>query len=168
MTSYARRASTKTTPQSQPIPGTAQVQNSAGGYVFEASIWDRLDRLLILGAVGNTFYATERKSALDGLDAIKQCLKADGVRAVSRIVEVSDKGLAPKNDAAIFALAVALKLGDEATRRLAAEAVPSVCRIGTHIFQLAETVKQLGGWGRATTRLCAAPQPGHRHEVRTS
>ena len=152
MTSYARHASTKTTPQSQPIPGTAQVQNSAGGYVFEASIWDRLDRLLILGAVGNTFYATEQKSVLDGLDAIKQCLKADGARTVFRITEVSDKGLAPKNDPAIFALAVALKLGDEATRRLAAEAVPSVCRIGTHIFQLAETVKQLGGWGRATTR----------------
>ena len=39
-------------------------------------------------------------------DAIVRCIKADGVRAVNRIVEISDAGRAPKNDPAIFALAL--------------------------------------------------------------
>src|SRR5439155_7428096 len=65
---------------------------------------------------------------------------------------VSDSGRAPKNEPAIMALAMCLKLGDAATRAAAREAVPKVCRIGTHIFALAEIVNVLGGWGRGTRR----------------
>ena len=35
-----------------------------------------------------------------------RCIKADGIRAVNRIVEINDSGRAPKNDPAIFALAL--------------------------------------------------------------
>src|SRR5688572_13557122 len=38
------------TPQNQPLPGTSQVKNSAGGYVWEVSQWERLKRFLILGS----------------------------------------------------------------------------------------------------------------------
>ena len=50
---------------------------------------------------------------------------------------------------------MAIKLGDEKTRRLAAQSVPRVCRIGTHVFQLAEAVQAFGGWGRMTARAFA-------------
>ncbi len=40
----------KTTPQTEPIPGKAQVKNSAGGYSFAVDDWTRLDRFLILGS----------------------------------------------------------------------------------------------------------------------
>jgi 60 kDa SS-A/Ro ribonucleoprotein len=75
---------------------------------------------------------------------------------VRRIVEVSDAGKAPKNDPAILALAAAMKKGDDATRKLAHEAVPKVCRIGTHLFHLAEAVEAFGGWGRGTRRAFAS------------
>ena len=46
---------TKVTPQSEPIPGSKQVPNSAGGHSFEVDIWTRLNRFLILGTEGGTY-----------------------------------------------------------------------------------------------------------------
>ncbi len=138
------------TPQNQPIPGTAQVQNSAGGFSWKVDDWTRLDRFLILGSEGNTYYATEQKMTRENAECVLRCIQADGVRTVERIVAISKAGRAPKNDPAIFALAIALKLGDLDTRRAARAAVPQVCRIGTHLFSLAEGVKAFGGWGRIT------------------
>jgi len=46
------------TPQSAPIPGTSQVPNSAGGFAFGVDDWTRLDRFLILGAEGGSYYAS--------------------------------------------------------------------------------------------------------------
>lgn len=141
-------------PQSAPLPG--QVANSAGGYAYPVDDWTRLDRFLILGAEGGTFYVAEKTLAIENANAVLACLKADGARVVRRIVEVSEGGLAPKNDPAIFALALAMKKGDDATRKAAQEAVPRACRIGTHLFSLAEAVNALGGWGRGTKRAFAS------------
>lgn len=137
------------TPQSQPIPGRAMVENAAGGYVFEVDDWQRLRRFLILGCAGGTYYEGERKLTLEAAEVVKRCVAADGLRAVDLIVEVSDQGHAVKNEAAIFALAVASKFGDDGTRARALRSVPKVCRIGTHLFQFAEARQALGaGWGR--------------------
>ncbi len=146
--------STQMTPQSAQIPNSAvpQVKNSAGGFVWAVDDWTRLDRFLILGSEGGSYYASERALTVEGGEAVLRCIRADGLRTVARIAELSSSGRAPKNDPAIFALAMALKLGDDQTRRLAAEAVPVVCRIGTHLFSLAAAVKAFGGWGRGTQR----------------
>jgi 60 kDa SS-A/Ro ribonucleoprotein len=45
-----------------------------------------------------------------------------------------------------------MKLGDDKTRAAAQAAISKVCRIGTHLFHLAEAVNSLGGWGRGTKR----------------
>lgn len=147
---YAKHVSTKVTPQSEPIPGTSQVENSAGGYTWAVDDWTRLDRFLVLGAEGGSYYASEHKLVRENASAVERLLKVDGPRVVARIAEISEAGRAPKNDPAIFALALALKTGDATTKAAAKTAVPKVCRIGTHIFQLAEAVKSLGGWGRGT------------------
>ena len=103
---YAKIFNRRVTPQSQPIPGSNQVRNSGGGYSWQVDDWTRLDRFLILGAEGGTYYIAERDLVKQNHDAIVRCIKADGVRAVNRIVEISDSGRAPKNDPAIFALAL--------------------------------------------------------------
>jgi 60 kDa SS-A/Ro ribonucleoprotein len=146
---------TKQTPQSAPIPATSQVANGAGGFAFAVDEWARLDRFLILGAEGGSYYASERKLTRDNVQAVLTCLKLDGRRVVSRIVEISAEGRAPKNDPALFALALAAKLGDVDTRRAAFAALPRVARTGTHLFHFAEHVKALGGWGRGTMRAFA-------------
>ena len=109
---YAKLFNRRVTPQSQPIPGSTQVHNSGGGYSWQVDDWTRLDRFLILGAEGGTYYITERDLVKQNHDAILRCIKADGVRAVNRIVEISDAGRAPKNDPAIFALALVVTHGD--------------------------------------------------------
>jgi len=143
------------TPQSAPIVGTSQIPNSAGGFAFAVDDWARLDRFLILGAEGGSYYATERTLTRENAQAVLRCLQLDGRRVVNRIVTISDAGRAPKNDPALFALALAAKLGDVETRRAAFAALPRVARIGTHVFHFAEYVKALGGWGRGTMRAFA-------------
>ena len=138
------------TPQSEPLPG--QVANSAGGYSFGVDDWSRLQRFLVLGSEGGSYYATEKKLTADNCAAVKRCIAADGVRVVQAVVDVSDAGRAPKNDPAILALALCLKTGDAATRKAASAAVPKVCRIGTHLMHLAAFVNDIGGWGRGTKR----------------
>ncbi|MDP3766569.1 MAG: TROVE domain-containing protein [Dehalococcoidia bacterium] len=149
-TPYAQHVNTKQTPQSEPIPGSQQVPNSAGGFAFAVDDWTRLDRFLVLGSEGGSYYASERKLTRENAACVERCLKADGARTVARIVEVSDKGRAPKNDPAILALAMCAKLGDDATRKVARAALPKVCRIGTHLLHFAEYVQTFGGWGRGT------------------
>ena len=66
------------------------------------------------------------------------------------IVEVSQSGRAPKNDPAIFALAMC------STHREALDALPLVCRIGTHLFQFLDAVESCRGGGRGLRRAVAA------------
>ncbi len=119
---YASHVSTKQTPQTSPIPGTTQVENSAGGFTWEVSDWTRLDRFICLGAEGNTFYTTERELTIENAACVERCAKLDGVRTVNRIVEISVAGRAPKNDPALVAMAIVAKVGSGETKQ-AADAV---------------------------------------------
>ena len=140
--------SKKETPQSQAIPGSAQIANSAGGYSFAVDDWTRLARFLVLGAEGGSYYATERALTLENAEAVKRCIAADGMRVVRDIVAVSAAGRAPKNDPALFALAMCAAYGNDDARREALAALPTVARIGTHLFHFAQYVDGMRGWGR--------------------
>jgi 60 kDa SS-A/Ro ribonucleoprotein len=140
------------TPQSQPIPGSNQVANSAGGYAWAVDDWMQLDRFLVLGSEGGTFYIQPQKLTRENAEAVLRCLQADGRRVVSRVVEISENGRAPRNDPALFVLAMAAGLGDEATRQAAIAALPRVARTGTHLFHFMEFVEGFRGWGRALRR----------------
>jgi 60 kDa SS-A/Ro ribonucleoprotein len=145
---YAKIFNRRATPQSQPIPGSTQVRNSAGGFAWAVDDWTRFDRFLILGAEGGTYYIGERELVKQNHDALVRCIKADGIRAVNRIVEISDAGCAPKNDPAIFALALVATHGNATAKAHAFANLNKVCRIGTHLFHFAEYVNAMRGWGR--------------------
>ncbi len=157
MTSYLSifsRWTSGATPQSQPIARTQP--NSAGGHAYALDDWARLDRFLILGSEGGSYYAGERTLTRDNAQAVLRAIAADGVRAVSRIVAISESGRAPKNDPALFALALAASSQDLQTRRAALAALPRVARTGTHLFQFAELVQGSRGWGRTLRRAVGA------------
>ena len=148
---YHKHYSTRKTSQKKPIPGkeSRMEEMASGGFGFTMDDWTLLDLFLVLGAEGGSYYITESDMTVQNAEATIRCIQADGVRAVNRIVEISDEGRAPKNDSAIFALALALKFGDADTKRAAYQAVPKVCRIGTHLFSLADARKAFNsGWGR--------------------
>jgi 60 kDa SS-A/Ro ribonucleoprotein len=146
VTSYLEQFSTRRTSQSEPLPG--QVPNSAGGHAYEVSDWARMQRFLVLGSEGGSYYTSERKLTRDNAQATMRCIAQDGQHAVREIVAISKAGRAPKNDPAIFALALAAAADDTQTRTAALAALPEVCRIGTHLFTFAGYVENFRGWGR--------------------
>ena len=75
--SYASHVQTKTTPQSQAVRGKNQVRNNAGGFTFQVTPWTRLERFLILGHEGGTYYAGSRKLTYETVDCIDDCLRED-------------------------------------------------------------------------------------------
>ena len=145
---FATRLRRLTTPQSEAVPGTTQVPNSAGGFAWALDKWTQLDRFLILGSEGGTFYVAERQLTRENAQSVVACLGEDGPRVVRRVVEVSDSGRAAKNDPALFVLAMAAGLGDDITRALALTALPNVARTGTHLFHWLEYLAAFRGWGR--------------------
>jgi 60 kDa SS-A/Ro ribonucleoprotein len=148
--SYLKRHGTKRVPQWAPLAG--QVKNSNAGYSWPVDEWTRLRCFLILGSEGGSYYASEWKLTRENAKAVEKAVRADGTRAVAEIVAVSREGRAPKNDPALYALAVAAGLGDEPTRKAALEALPEVARTGTHLFRFAAFVEGFRGWGRSLRR----------------
>lgn len=147
MTTIGNHFSTLKTVQTDQARGD-QKQNNAGGFVFTLDCWARLDRFLILGSEGGTYYVSEKKLTIDNAKGVIECLKADAARTIDRIVEISTAGRAPKNDAAIFALAIAAGADEPRTRQMALAALPKVCRIGTHLFRFVDDVENFRKWGR--------------------
>ncbi|HYK52296.1 MAG TPA: TROVE domain-containing protein [Candidatus Eremiobacteraceae bacterium] len=145
------------TPQLAPQPGKDQVKNSNAGYVYALDDWTRVDRFLILGTEGGTYYATEHKLTADNALHLRKMIGSNGLDVVKRIVDVSVAGRAPKQDPAIFALAMCAGWGDAATRRAALfDALPKVCRTASHLLMFTSFVEQFRGWGRGLRRAIAA------------
>ena len=71
---------TRATPQTQPIPDSGQVPNSAGGHAWPVDDWARLRRFLILGVDGPSYYATEHALVAESAAAVLRCVVLDGPR----------------------------------------------------------------------------------------
>lgn len=149
-----------------------QTVNSAGGYVWAVDNWTRARRFLILGSEGGSYYASERQLTAENAKAVIACLKENGQRMVDMIVEVSERGLAPKNDPAIFALALACSKQFsnvdswdwQRDNHYATEALPRVCRTATHLFTFCEYVQAFRGWGRGLRNAVAGWYTGKSAE----
>jgi 60 kDa SS-A/Ro ribonucleoprotein len=161
---FATRLRRLITSQRDPIPDSTQVPDSAGGFAWAVDEWARLDRFLILGSEGGTYYIGERPLTVENAQAVRACLAADGTRVIHRVVEISVSGRAPTNDPALFVLAMAAGLGNDATRAAALRALASVARTGTHLFHWLQYVTAFRGWGRgmrsAVGRWYADRSPG--------
>jgi 60 kDa SS-A/Ro ribonucleoprotein len=148
---YSQNKNPRKTPQSAPIPGREndQVKNNAGGYVFKISPWEHLKRFLILGSEGGTYYVSERKLTTDNIKNLDACINEDPNRVLNMVVDVSEGGKAPKNDPAIFVLAMLFNYrGDKLEKSKLIEALPKVCRIGTHLFTFTHYLDEMRSFGR--------------------
>jgi 60 kDa SS-A/Ro ribonucleoprotein len=145
---YLTKMGKKVTPQFAPIPGSNQVANSNGGFSFKAGDWERLDRFLILGSEGGSFYATEHALTRENCQVVERCIALDGIKVVSRVQEISEGGKAAKNDPALFALALCMCANHPEVRHYAGLVLPKVARTGTHLMHFAAYVDSLRGWGR--------------------
>lgn len=153
------------THQGLPIPGRDMVENNAGGFVFKLDEWKHLERFLILGSEGGTFYVSERKLTAENATKVLLLLKKDGAKVVEKTVEILKSGRAPKPDTAIFVLALAASMGDDATRKAALAAVPSALKTGTHLLKFVDSVNELRGWGRGLKKAVQLWFKGRKSET---
>ncbi len=131
-----------------------QKKNNAGGFSFVISDTDRIKRFLILGAEGNQYRSGAQLAKENAKVIIKAASTSDATskKLVDLIVEVSTQGRAAKQDAGIFALAIAASYGSTAAKAYALSKLPAVLRTGTTLFQFAGYVEQFRGWGPALRR----------------
>lgn len=146
-------ARSQATPQTEPIPGSNQQRNNAGGFSFVVDDMTRLKRFLVLGTTGGTYYVGERKLTKENLACVDRLLAAGrGKEVVALITEISTAGRGVSNDPALFALARCCAADDVAVRQAAYNALGDVARIGTHLFHFMAYVKEFRGRGRAHRR----------------
>lgn len=147
---YSAHINPKTTPQTKPIFGREpeMTQNSAGGFSFQLDPWKQFARFLILGTEGGSYYAGERELTIKNTENLVNCIKQDGLKSVQEILRISLNGLAPKNDPAIFALALCCTHGAPEVKKEACAAISKVCRTGTHLFTFCQAVKSMRKWSR--------------------
>jgi 60 kDa SS-A/Ro ribonucleoprotein len=147
MANVLKTFSTRATPQSRPAGG-ATTKNAAGGFVFGIDDYARVRRFLVLGSDGGTYYTDARTLTRDNAEAVVRLAKSDPIGLTDMIVEISLAGRAPKQDPAIFALAIAASESEHAElRQYALSKLNEVCRTGTHVFQFVSYVEQFRGWG---------------------
>jgi 60 kDa SS-A/Ro ribonucleoprotein len=148
MKNYSKAVSGPT-PQTQPLFGrTDMVKNNAGGYGFEVTPQDRLERFLLIGSEGGTYYVSEQKLTQDNAASIVTYIKADGLKVVSTVVDYATNRRAPKADAGLFVLALAATYGNEATKVASYAAIAKVCGTSTQLFTFLSNVQNLRGWSR--------------------
>lgn len=141
------------TPQSQPIAAN-QVQNEAGGFVWQVDDLERFRRFLVLGSEGGTYYASQQQLGQENAQALMRLIaQGRGPEAVKIIVEYSTQGRTAKQDPIILSLALCARSKHMETKRAAYAALGEVLRIPTHLFNFVEICETLSkpstGWGRA-------------------
>jgi len=152
---FMTRKGRVTTPQS--LKATkGQKRNRAGGFTFVISDLDRAKRFLILGS-DDGFYASGAELTKENAKALIRVAQGGQHRElVDAIVEVSVAGRAPKQDPALFALAIAASYGNVEEQVYALAQLPRVARTATALFGFLTYVQGFRGWGRALTRAVAA------------
>lgn len=132
------------TPQSESARPD-QVANNAGGFVFQVDDMARLERFLILGTDGGTYYVSEKKLTKDNVGFLISLIERDEQLVIDVVRDISVSGRAYRNSPAIFAVAAVMRYGKTKPKGLVRE----VCRTATHLFEYAEYTKLLGGWNRS-------------------
>ena len=131
-----------------------QVKNNAGGFIFKITPIQQLRRFLILGSTNGAYYVNERKLTKNNFANLENIFNSESIafEAIDEIVKVSSEGLAPKNDPALLALAVACSSSIDSVRKYAFIQLPKVARIGTHLFTFVTYISELRGWGKGLQR----------------
>ena len=142
--------STRKTPQKERAD-SRQVPNRSGGFVFETGDVEQLRRFLTIGSTGD-YYSSGKDLTAEGAGLVMKMAKVAPDVLLKTIIDVSTRGAAPKQQPAIFALAIAASRGDAEARGNALAALPAVCRTASTLYQFAEYVQNFRGWGRGLRR----------------
>lgn len=145
-----------------------QVLNYSGGYVWQLSPLEHVNRYLVMGGakdMGNYYMQAEKVShecALSVLQMIRNPDPSQFVQLCDLLKAVSVGGRAPKQEPILLSLAAAIVFANSPEeKRIAFETLKVCIRIPTHAFMLAGFVRDLSmakavnrgkGWGTGFRR----------------
>lgn len=105
-----------------------------GGDVFAITSFQHLDRFLILGIEGGTFYCREKEVVAASVKCVAECMALDPIRTVRRIVDVSVRGLNIKQESLLLAYALVAVGSSPEARMVVKETFSRVVRTASHLF----------------------------------
>lgn len=137
----------------KPLLKPGMVKNSDDCFVFKTEDKKQLERFLILGSEGSTYYASAQKLTESNTKNIVRMIQRSPEECLETILDVSHEGRAPKNDPAIFALSLFFKYADREYKTMASRAANRVLRTFTHLATFMSFVDQFHGQGRSVRRV---------------
>lgn len=142
------------TPNQRQKASPDQVENNAGGFVFQLEPLAQLDRFLILGSDKPTYYASAKDLSVENAQIVKECWMSHPVETAARIMLARDR--APKLDPCLFALALGFCSDEEKARSAAEAAFPDVVKTASNLFSFMKAVLSMRGTGRRLKRTIAS------------
>lgn len=130
-------------------PAVTVATTHEGGFAYAIDKWNALKRFLILGSEGRTLYANNNQIKMQFNWTIESCLKEDETRLLDLVFDTSERGLAPKNEPAIFILACALAHGSPVAKKIIRKNIHRVVRTASHLASFVDYANELRGWGSA-------------------
>lgn len=146
---------TSTTSQTLPLPGFVQVKNNAGGFVFEVTKEQILERFLLIGSENGSFYVSEKTLTKDNAQNVISLIKEKGMYVANTALDSIATNRAPKVDAAIFVLSLCVVYGDTATRKTVYDNVATAFKTFTQLTLFLANLKDLKGWSAGLRRAVA-------------
>lgn len=130
-----------------------QVENHAGGFVWQISDKEQVIRYLIIGSEGGNYYQTPQQVSSQCASCVLRMTRTpDNFKwLIDTIREVSISGRAAKQESTLLALATAIVFAPTlATKTEALNAVNDCVRILTHMYMLIGYVKIFSKAGHPT------------------
>lgn len=143
---YARIIHPRFTPQTEPLDD--QIQNNAGGHVYKVDEFEQLERFIILGSEGGTYYSGEREFTKENTKGVQKCLTRDHKKALKVLGDIIENRRAAKVDSGLFVLALACAHEEEKVRAAALAMIPTHINTASHLFRFISYVTEMRGWGR--------------------
>ncbi|XP_062571413.1 RNA-binding protein RO60-like [Saccostrea cucullata] len=132
-----------------------QVINQDGGYVFKTTLEMQLCSFICTGSSSRNYRTRSREIRLEDVAFVSQLIKNGlGERVVELLLHFRPRAF--RQDPLLFVLAMCCRSSDTATKRAGYIALPSICRIPTHLFKFLDFCQKINqgnfqskGWGRA-------------------
>uniref|UniRef100_A0A7M5V631 TROVE domain-containing protein n=3 Tax=Clytia hemisphaerica TaxID=252671 RepID=A0A7M5V631_9CNID len=113
------------------------------GFSFQIELIKRLERFLILGTEGNTYYASEKDRTYENISCINELLEKGEVDKVLHILKTfSVQGRCPKEEPILVALVQCCYFQNAEIRKKAYDLVTPICNIPTKLFRFIELCQQ--------------------------
>lgn len=151
---YTNMAST---PNQRQRASANQVENNAGGYVYEISDTDRLRRFLILGTEGGTYYANQADHTRQAFTFLRKMASENPTTYWTTLHDIATNNLAARHSPTLYALAVLRRNTDSAdVLNEIRKHFNQIVRTGTHLFEYVDYDTSMGGWGRGLRSLVSS------------